>query len=138
MDDVTNTMNTAAAAEPQQPAVRVRVVDATTRKTMNDISEVVFVPCADSEPIKIKNKALEQLPARLRGVKDLEPAVLARTGGPAMSGELEGLAEPPANAAAFGEPAAQGEPAVPDGLVVHVVAGEPAVIAALCPLSHHV
>ena len=58
MDDVTNTMNTAAAAEPQQPAVRVRVVDATTRKTMTDEAEVVFVPCADSEPIKLKNAAL--------------------------------------------------------------------------------
>ena len=64
MDDVTNTLDAAATAEPQ-PAVRVRVVDATTRKTMTDEAEVVFVPCADSEPIKIKNKALEQLPARV-------------------------------------------------------------------------
>ena len=75
MDEITNTMNTdkeAATAEPQ-PAVRVRVVDATTRQTMNDISEVVFVPCADSEPIKIKNKALEQLPARRYLVKATAP-----------------------------------------------------------------
>ena len=40
----------------------MRVVDATTRKTMTDEAEVVFVPCADSEPIKSKNAALSQLP----------------------------------------------------------------------------
>ena len=73
MDDVTNTMNTAAAAEPQQPAVRVRVVDATTRKTMTDEAEVVFVPCAESEPIKLKNAALSQLPARRYLVKATAP-----------------------------------------------------------------
>ena len=42
MDDVTNTLDAAATAA--QPSVRVRVVDATTRKTMNDLAEVVFVP----------------------------------------------------------------------------------------------
>ena len=77
MDDVTNTMNTAAAAEPQQPAVRVRVVDAATRQTMNQMTEVVFVPCPDSEPIKIKNKALEQLPARRYVIKATAPSVCA-------------------------------------------------------------
>ena len=34
MDDVTNTLDAAATAA--QPSVRVRVVDATTRKTMNE------------------------------------------------------------------------------------------------------
>ena len=62
MDDVTNTLDAAATAA--QPSVRVRVVDATTRKTMNDLAEVVFVPCADSEPIKVAHAALSQLPAR--------------------------------------------------------------------------
>ena len=72
MDDVTNTLDAAATAEPQ-PAVRVRVVDATTRKTMNQITEVVFVPCADSEPIKLKNAALSQLPARRYLIKATAP-----------------------------------------------------------------
>ena len=68
MDDVTNTLGAAATAEPQ-PSVRVRVVDATTRKTMNEETEVVFVPCADSEPIKVAHAALSQLPARRYLVK---------------------------------------------------------------------
>ena len=72
MDDVTNTLDAAATAEPQ-PAVRVRVVDATTRKTMTDEADVVFVPCADSEPIKLKNAALSQLPARRYIIKATAP-----------------------------------------------------------------
>ena len=60
MDDVTNTLDAAATAA--QPSVRVRVVDATTRKTMNQITEVVFVPCADSEPIKLKNRCCQVRP----------------------------------------------------------------------------
>ena len=71
MDDVTNTLGAAATAA--QPSVRVRVVDATTRQTMNDLAEVVFVPCADSEPIKIANAALSELPARRYLVKATAP-----------------------------------------------------------------
>ena len=50
--------------QPLNPsrAVRVRVVDATTRKTMTEKTEVVFVPCRNTEPIKLKNAAL-QVPA---------------------------------------------------------------------------
>ena len=73
MDDVTNTISMDKAAEPQQPTVRVRVVDATTRKTMTDEAEVVFVPCADSEPIKVANAALQDLPARRFLVKATAP-----------------------------------------------------------------
>ena len=43
MDDVTNTLDAATTAA--QPSVRVRVVDATTRKTMTDEADVVFMPC---------------------------------------------------------------------------------------------
>ena len=85
MDDVTNTMNTDAAAEPQQPAVRVRVVDATTQKDHESKTEVVFVPCPDSEPIKIKNKALEQLRARRYVIKATAPATRSSTTSTARS-----------------------------------------------------
>ena len=71
MDDVTNTLDAAATAA--QPSVRVRVVDATTRKTMNQITEVVFVPCPSTEPIKLKNAALSQLPARRYLIKATAP-----------------------------------------------------------------
>ena len=53
--------------------IRVRVVDATTRQTMTDKAEVVFVPCPDSEPIKIANAALQDLPARRFLVKATAP-----------------------------------------------------------------
>ena len=71
MDDVTNTLDAAATAA--QPSIRVRVVDATTRQTMTDKAEVVFVPCPDSEPIKIANAALQDLPARRFLVKATAP-----------------------------------------------------------------